>query len=127
VAALSAGGEVLRLETLGGNRDDYAYSMDNKGDNFVLTGRYTGSLTIGDANLQEKSATGLFITEMTPALSPLWSLSSPSTGTYYSYDVSVRSGGSLLVAAYFEDGMSLDGEVLKSKGMNDAIVYVLKP
>jgi len=127
VAALSAGGEALRLETLGGNRDDYAYSMDIKGDNFVLTGRYTGSLTIGDANLQEKSATGLFITEMTPTLSPLWSLSNPSTGTYYSYAVSVRPGGSLLVAAYFEDDISLDGNVLRSKGMNDAIVYVLKP
>lgn len=127
VLTLSADGAMTNMKSIGGSSDDYAYSLVGKGNNFVLAGRYTGSVNIDDVTLSEKSQTGLFLSEMTPALSSLWSVSSPSTGTYYSYDAAVLPDGSLLVAAYHEEGLTINGEILKSVGMNDALVYVLNP
>lgn len=127
VATLSADGAITNTKSIGGSSDDYAYSLVSKEGNFVLTGRYTGSVNIDGVTLSEKSQTGLFLSEMTPALSSLWSMSSPSTGTYYSYDAAVLPDGSLMVAAYHEEGLTVNGDILKSVGMNDVLVYVLNP
>lgn len=127
IATLSANGDVTNVKSIGGAYDDYAYSMVRKGENFVLAGRYTGSVSIDGTTLSEKSNTGLFLSEMTSGLSSVWSVSNPSTGTYYSYDAAVRPDGSLMVAAYYEEGLSVNGDVLKSVGMNDTLVYVLNP
>lgn len=127
VLTLNEAGDVTNVKTIGGESDDYAYSMVRKGENFVLAGRYTGSLSIDDTTLSEKSKTGLFLSEITPKLASLWSVSSPSTGTYYSYDAAVRPDGSLLVAAYHDAGLSINGDALKSVAMNDALVYVMNP
>ena len=127
LAVLDEQGNVTQALSVGSAKDDYSYNLTTKGNNFVVAGRFTGSMQIGNVSLAEKSRTGLFIAEFTSSLAPLSAISSPSTGLYYSYDVAARPDGTLLAAAYYEEEFTANNETVTSVGYNDAIVYLLQP
>lgn len=127
LAVLDVQGNVTQALGVGSAKDDYAYNLTTKGNNFIVAGRFTGSMQIGNVNLAEKSRTGLFIAEFTPSLAPLSAMSSPSTGLYYSYDIAARPDGTLLAAAYYEEEFTANNKTVTSVGYNDAIVYLLQP
>ncbi|HEY0261754.1 MAG TPA: T9SS type A sorting domain-containing protein [Chitinophagales bacterium] len=109
ILKLNASGDVIWLKTFGGSLDDAALSIGvNERQEVFVCGTFGGAMVFGDDTLTTTSITQSYIGKLNRDGTVQWTKQFYSSGALTANTLTVLLNGTVAVAGYFSENMSID-------------------
>ena len=109
--------------SIGGTNSDYGYDIatDSNG-NVYVTGRYSGTVTIGSTTLNSAGSSDAFVAKYNTSGTVQWAMSIGGTSSDYGQAIATDSAGNVYVTGYYSGSVTIGSTTLNSAGSTDAFV-----
>lgn len=106
----------------GGAAEDAAHGLDALGEDIVVSGTYSGPITLGGHALGAAGSSEAFVLRMDAVASVTWARSLASAGPDTAYHVEVGGDGNIVTSGFYTGTLVVDAEIATPRGGTDAFV-----
>lgn len=124
IVKLKKDGKAEWIQSIGGNNNDYVYSVYATSDGGVIVGGSIGSgtVTVGDYTLTSKGDYDGLIIKYSSDGDVEWATNIGGTGSDRINSVYITKDGSIIAGGYFYNSLKIGNYTLSSKGSQDALI-----
>jgi hypothetical protein len=129
VSTFAADGTPAWTIHFGGDGEDVAHAVAfDPAGNLVIAGLFTGTMSIGEIQLQATGSDDAFIAKLDAQGKPLWAWALGGPDSDAAHDVAVDTDGTIYVTGSFKGKLPIGGQTtLQSKGNEDVFLLELGP